>query len=221
MRIVRRADGFPMFGPVCLEGLLQPARVGHANHRIVFQFGQQCFTFALGAAQHGIEQPLGPGLLQLVHAADGFADGGMGRNTGMQQLIEADQQQCFDITVGGLERLLQQFVGQPRQARLPARGTKGQFLGQTAITGVHLAEDLRQAATQRRLARQHDAQRTGRRQTRIHWPRTRPGANCSRRLLYRSPKPSGLPPGSCRRARHRAPLPQATVSPSRMRPGSP
>ena len=54
-----------MFGPVCLEGLLQPARVGHANHRIVFQFGQQCFTFALGAAQHGIEEPLAQGFFSL------------------------------------------------------------------------------------------------------------------------------------------------------------
>ena len=37
MGIIGRADGFPMFGPMRLERLLQPARMGNANHRVVFQ----------------------------------------------------------------------------------------------------------------------------------------------------------------------------------------
>src|SRR5690606_41325362 len=101
------ADGFPVLRPMRLERLLRPTRVRHANHRIVFQLDQQCLALALGAAQYGIEQALGPGLLQLVDAADGFADGRMRWYAGVEQLVEADQQQCLDIAVGGLEGFLQ------------------------------------------------------------------------------------------------------------------
>src|SRR3546814_7649315 len=85
-----------------------------------------------------VEQALGPGLLQLVDAADGFADGGMGRDAGMEQLIQTDQQKGFDIAIGSLEWLLQQLVGQTCQARMPARGAEGQVLGQAAVARVHL-----------------------------------------------------------------------------------
>jgi len=74
------------------QRFLQPARMGEADHRITLQFGEQRFAFALSIAQHGVEQALGPGLLQFVRAADGFADGGVRRYAGVEQLIQADQQ---------------------------------------------------------------------------------------------------------------------------------
>ncbi len=89
-----------------LERLLQPARVGKANHRVAFELGEQRFAVTLGVAQHGIEQPFCPGLLQLLRAAHGFTNGGMRRNPGVEQLVQADQQQGLDIAVRCLEWLL-------------------------------------------------------------------------------------------------------------------
>ena len=86
----------------------------------------------------------------------------------MEQLIQTDQQKGFDIAIGSLEWLLQQLVGQTYQARMPARGAEGQVLGQAAVARVHLAEYLGQAAAQRGLAREHDTQRTGCGQARVH-----------------------------------------------------
>jgi hypothetical protein len=114
VRVVGRADGFPLLGPERLQGFLQPARVGGAHHRVMFQLGQQRFAFALGAAQHGVEQGLGPRLFQLVGATDGFADCRVGRHAGVEQLIQAHQQQRLDIGVRRLERLLQQLGRQRR-----------------------------------------------------------------------------------------------------------
>ncbi len=148
MRVVRRANGFPLLRPERLEGFLQPARVGSAHHWIVFQLGQQRFAFTLGAAQHGVEQGLGPGLFQLVGATHGFTDGGMGRNPGVEQLIETNQQQRFDIGVGCLERLLQQLGRQRRQTRLPASGAERQVLGEAAITVFNLVHLRRQGTVE-------------------------------------------------------------------------
>ncbi|MNO94778.1 hypothetical protein D3C76_864050 [compost metagenome] len=89
VRVVRRANGFPLLGPEGFERFLQPARVGGAHYRVVFQLGQQGFAFPLRAAQYGIEQGLGPGFFQLVGATHGFADRGVGRDSGVEQLVEA------------------------------------------------------------------------------------------------------------------------------------
>ncbi len=50
MDVIGSADGFPVLRPMRLERFLQPTRVRHANHRIVFQLDQQCLALALGAA---------------------------------------------------------------------------------------------------------------------------------------------------------------------------
>ncbi|MCY1188287.1 hypothetical protein D9M73_293730 [compost metagenome] len=110
----------------------------------MFQLAQQGLAFPLRAAQYGIEQGLGPGLFQLVGATHGFADRGVGRDAGVEQLIETDQQQRFDIGVGSLERFLQQLGRQRRQARLPASGAKRQILGEAAITVFNLVQLRRQ-----------------------------------------------------------------------------
>src|SRR3990167_10424485 len=180
---------------------------------------------ALGIAQYGIQQALERGFFQLVDAGHRFTDGGVGWNTAVKQLIEADQQQRLDITVGGLEGFLQQLLGDQGQAWLPACSAEGQILGQATVTRLNLVQQRRQAAAQRSLAGQHAGQGAGGSETWVHCPSTRPGANCSRRLLYRSLKLSALPPGSCRRVRRNAPTPQATVRPdlsaARMLPGWP
>ncbi len=129
MGVVRRADGFPLLGPKGFQRLLQPTWVGGTYHRITLQLGQQLAAFALGAAQHGIEQALGPGFLQLVGATDGLADGGVGRDAGVEQLVEAHQQQRLDIGVGGLEGFLQQLGRQRRQPWLPG------FIGRAPYRG--------------------------------------------------------------------------------------
>lgn len=105
--IVGRADRFPLLWPERLERFLQPARVGGAYHGVALHAGEQGLAFALGATQHGVEQPFCPRLFQLVGAPDRLADGCVGRNAGIEQLIQADQQQCLHIGVGSLERLLQ------------------------------------------------------------------------------------------------------------------
>ncbi|MNP46763.1 hypothetical protein D3C76_1407830 [compost metagenome] len=140
MGIVGGADGFPLLWPEGLERLLQPARVGSAHHRITLQFGKDLTALALRAAQYGIEQGLGPGFFQLFGTAYGFTDGGMGRDAGVEQLIQADQQQGFDIGVGLLERLLQQTLGQGREPWLPACGAKRQVLGQATVTHFDLVQ---------------------------------------------------------------------------------
>ncbi|MNV36414.1 hypothetical protein D3C71_1278890 [compost metagenome] len=168
VRIVRRADGFPLLWPECLQGFLQPARVGGAHHRIAFQFGENRFAFALSVTQHGVEQGFGPRLFQLVGATDGFADGGMGRNAGVEQLVEADQQQRLDIGVSGLEWFLQQLGRQRRQTRLPASGAERQILGETAITVLDLVQLRRQRAVERSFSAQDSGECLGGGQTRVH-----------------------------------------------------
>ena len=119
---------------------MQPARVGGAHHRIMFQLGQQRFAFTLGAAQHGIEQGLGPGFFQLVGAADGFTNGGVGGHAGVEQLVETHQQQRLDIRVRRFERFLQQLGGQRRQPWLPTGGAKGQVLRKPPIAVFNLIQ---------------------------------------------------------------------------------
>ncbi|MOA06307.1 hypothetical protein D3C78_1259380 [compost metagenome] len=168
MRIVRRANGFPLLWPERLQRFLQPARVSGAHHRIAFQLGENCFALALSITQHCVEQRLGPGLFQLVGATDGFTDGGMGRDAGIEQLIETDQQQCLDIGVGGFEWFLQQLGRQCRQARLPARGAKGQVLGEAAITVLDLVHLRRQRTVERGFSAQDSGKCLGGGQTRVH-----------------------------------------------------
>lgn len=81
--IVGRADGFPLLGPVRLQAFLQPARMRQADHRVALKLAEQRLPFTLGTAQHGIEQALGPGLLQLVDAAYRFADRRVRRDAGV------------------------------------------------------------------------------------------------------------------------------------------
>ncbi|MNJ51899.1 hypothetical protein D3C77_472150 [compost metagenome] len=138
--VVGGADGFPLLWPEGLQRFLQPARVGGAHHRVALHAGEQLLAFALGAAQHGIEQALGPRLLQLVGAAYGFADGGVGRNAGVEQLVEADQHQRLHIGISGLERLLQQLCGQQVEAWLPACGAERQVLGQATVAFINLVQ---------------------------------------------------------------------------------
>ncbi len=138
----------------------------------MLQGRQQALVFALGAAQYGVEQTLGRGLLQLVDTAHRLANGGMGRDAGVEQLVETDQQQGFEIAVAGLEGLLQELFRQQRQPRLPARGTKGQVLGQGAVTWIDLGQLLGQAAAQGGTSGQDRGQGTGGRQPRIHRPST-------------------------------------------------
>ncbi|ERO62368.1 hypothetical protein P308_00125 [Pseudomonas piscis] len=140
MGVVGGADGFPLLGPEGLERFLQPARVGSTHHRVALHAGEQFLTLTLGAAQHGIEQALGPGFLELVGTTDGLADGGVGRDAAVEQLVQAHQQQRLDIGVGRLEGLLQQLRGQQFEARLPAGGAEGQVLGQAAITLLDLVQ---------------------------------------------------------------------------------
>ncbi len=168
MRIVRRANGFPLLRPERLQGFLQPAWVSGAHHRITFQLGENRFAFALSITQHSVEQCLGPGFFQLVGATDGFTNGGMGRDTGIEQLIETDQQQRFDIGVGGLERLLQQLGRQCRQAWLPACGAEGQVLGKAAITVLDLVHLRWQRTVERGFAAQDSGKCLGGGQTRVH-----------------------------------------------------
>ena len=148
VRVVRRANGFPLLRPEGFQGFLQPARVSGAHHRVMFQFGQQRFAFTLGAAQHGVEQRFGPWLFQFVGAAHGFADGGVGRDAGVKQLVEADQQQRLDIGVRSLEWLLQQLGRQCRQTRLPTCGAKRQVLSETAVAVFNLVHLRRQRAVE-------------------------------------------------------------------------
>ncbi|MNI20292.1 hypothetical protein D3C73_737660 [compost metagenome] len=138
MRVVGGADGFPLLWPERLQGFLQPAWVGGAHHRIAFQFGENRFAFALSVTQNRIEQGLGPRLFQLVGATDRLANRGMGRDAGVEQLIEADQQQRLNIGIGSLEWLLQQLGRQRRQTWLPACGAERQVLGEAAITVLDL-----------------------------------------------------------------------------------
>jgi hypothetical protein len=166
--VVRRADRFPLLRPERLQRLLQPARVGGAHHRIVFQLGEHRFAFPLRAAQYRVEQGLGPGLFQLVGATDGFTDGGVGRDAGVEQLVEADQQQRFDIGVGRLERLLQQPGRQRRQSWLPARGAERQVLGETAIAVFDLVQLRWQRTVERGFSAENSGECLGGGQTRIH-----------------------------------------------------
>ncbi|MNX96948.1 hypothetical protein D3C86_1292930 [compost metagenome] len=106
MRVIRRADGFPLLWPECFQGFLQPTRVGGAHHRIAFQFGKNRFAFALSVTQHGVEQGFGPRLFQFVGATDSLTDSGVSRNAGVEQLVEANQQQRLDIGVSGLKWFL-------------------------------------------------------------------------------------------------------------------
>jgi len=138
------------------------------QHRVAIQLGEKGFVLALGAAQHGVEQALGPGLFQRAGAADRFADGRVLGDAAVQQLVETDQQQRLDILVGGLEGLFQQLVRQQLQARLPACGAEGQVLRQGSVMVLDLVQLRRQAAAQRGLAGQHGGQGTRRGQTWIH-----------------------------------------------------
>ena len=99
----------------------------------MFQLGQQCLAFALCVAQHGVQQAFGPRFFQLVGATHGFTDGGVRGNAGVEQLIQADQQQGLDVGVCCFERLLKQLVGQRGQAWLPACRAECEVLGQAAV----------------------------------------------------------------------------------------
>ncbi len=147
---------------------MQPARVGGAYHRIMFQLGQQRFAFTLGAAQYGVKQGFGPGFFQLVGATHGFTDGCVSGHAGIEQLIEADQQQRLDVSIRRLEGFLQQLGGQRRQARLPTGGAKGQVLGETAIAVFYLIQLRRQRTVQRSLTVEYGSESLGGSQTRVH-----------------------------------------------------
>jgi len=168
MRIVRRANRFPLLGPESLQGFLQPAWMRGSHHRITLQLGENRFAFALSITQHGVEQGLGPGLFQLVGATDGFTDGGMGRDAGVEQLIKADQQQRLDIGVGSLERFLQQLGRQCRQARLPARGAEREVLSEAAIAVFDLVQLRWQRTVQRGFSVQDSGECLGGGQTWVH-----------------------------------------------------
>ncbi|MNZ84325.1 hypothetical protein D3C78_1030770 [compost metagenome] len=172
MGVVRRADRLELLRPGLFQRLLQPARMGQACCRIEVDVGQQPFALALGAAQHGVEQALGPALLQLVGAAHGLADGGVRRDARVEQLVQADQQQRLDVAVAGLERLLQQARGEGGQARLPARRAKGQLLGEATVTRCDLFQLCRQRAAQRGAAGEYGGQRAGGGEAGagVHWP---------------------------------------------------
>ncbi|MNT82141.1 hypothetical protein D3C72_2218270 [compost metagenome] len=92
----------------------------------------------------------------------------MRRDAGVEQLIQADQQQGFDIGVGLLERLLQQTLGQGREPWLPACGAERQVLGQATVTHFDLVQLRRQRAVQRSLAAEYCRQGAGGCQTWIH-----------------------------------------------------
>ena len=134
---------------------MQPTRVGGVQHRVAVQAGANGLAVALGIAQHGIQQALEGGLFQLVDAGDGLANRRVGRDARVKELVQADQQQGFDVMVGGFEGFLQQLLGNQGQAWLPAGGAEGQVLSQAAIARVDPVQQRRQAAAQRSLARQH------------------------------------------------------------------
>ncbi|MNK91530.1 hypothetical protein D3C87_1116290 [compost metagenome] len=168
MCVVRCADGFPLLRPEGLQGFLQPARVSGAHHWVTFQLGENRFAFALGVTQHRVKQAFGPRLLQLVRATHRFADGGVGRHAGVEQLIETDQQQRLDVGIRSFERLLQQLLGQCRQAWLPARSAEGQILSEAAITILDLVQLRRQRAVERSFSAQDSGECLGGGQTRVH-----------------------------------------------------
>ena len=159
--------------------------MGKADRRIPFEGGKLLCMLALRAAQYRIEHALGPGLFQRLGAADGFIDGGVGRDTREQQLVEANQQQRVQVPVGGLEWLLQQGCSQAIQALEPACSTEGELLGQALVPFVHMLQLGRQAGAQGGLAGHDRDQRVGCGQAWAHRPLSscRPGANCSRRAL--------------------------------------
>ncbi|VVM93973.1 hypothetical protein PS645_02930 [Pseudomonas fluorescens] len=147
---------------------MQPARVGGAHHRVVFQLGEQCFAFTLGAPQHGVEQGLGPRLFQLVGTADGFADSGVGRHAGVEQLVQTYQQQRLDIGVRSLEGFLQQLRRQRRQSWLPAGGAEGQILSEAAIAVFNLVHLRGQRTVEGGFSVEYSRQGLGGSQTRVH-----------------------------------------------------
>ena len=148
VQVVGCTQRFPVLRPDLLQGLLQPARMGDADHRVMFQLRQQGGALALGAAQHGIEHALGPGLLQGDGQLHGLGNGRMGRHPGIQQLVHANQQQGMQVAVGRFQRLLQQMGGQAIEALEPARGAQRQFPGQGLVPRHYLLELGGQAAAQ-------------------------------------------------------------------------
>jgi len=91
------------------------------------------FSFPQVAAQSGVEHGGRPALAQCAGTGDGLGDGGVDRDTGVLELVEADQEQRAYITVLGSRRAMQQLYGQCRQTWLPAQCAVTEFTDQGAV----------------------------------------------------------------------------------------
>ena len=134
--VVRGHHGFGLCGPVTLQCVGQPLRMGVAGLRLRVEPGQQAAAFALPAAQHGVDQA---GQLRPLQRPHGFDRGGH-RGVVLQfqdfQLDQAEHQQRMHGRILVPQRFFQQAVDGSVETQPPARALAEQRHQQGAIAWV-------------------------------------------------------------------------------------
>ncbi len=105
---------------------------------------QNDFGAALEVAQHAVDEAAQGRSLEQLDGIDGLGHGGVGRNPGVNELVEADQDQVVEDTALVLERFVHHLADRRIEAGQPAQGAVAEFLQEGAIARRNLLLSSRQ-----------------------------------------------------------------------------
>ena len=137
-----------------MNAFQQPARVQIAAV-IVGGALQQLFLLALELPQDAVNQAFQLWAFQRHRAFHGFGQYGVRRDTGIQQLIQADHQQIVQRTLFAGQRLGHQLLNAPFELRQHAQCAEAQFLQQPAVLIADGGLQRRQDSAERLPLIQH------------------------------------------------------------------
>jgi hypothetical protein len=166
--VVGFEDLLPPFRVGLLQPLHQPVGVGQAQLGQGIDPGDQLVLPALHVAQHAVDHaPEGLGLEQLA-GVDGLGQGGVGRDPGVEQLVDAHQQQGVHRLVFALERLFQQLLGDGIEPAVPAQAAEAELLQQRPVLGGDFLLETGQQGGHRLTLVDHLVEELGRGGTGFH-----------------------------------------------------
>ena len=161
--VVVCGQGLDLLGPIVLQDLKQPARMGTGGNRIGQCQCLQGIAFAQKTPQNRIDQTHQMGLMQ---PACGLGRGGNGGVVGQLHGIElgqADQQQGMHRAGRLGQRPVQQLLQPEFVTRQPAQGFESHGLAQGTITAVvDSVQRFRQNRLERALLKAYGRDQTGR-----------------------------------------------------------
>ncbi len=142
--VIRLHDELPLVGISLTQALGEPLGVTEAHARHAVDTQQNHFGAALEVAQHTVDKATQGGALEQLDRVDGLGHRGVSRNAGVDELVEADQNEVVEDAALVLERLVHHLADRCIEAGQPAQGTVAEFLQEGAIAGRNLLLGSRQ-----------------------------------------------------------------------------